>query len=164
MDFLNCNLRKFNQVILFLVFISIIYFFMISCGSSGAAGSSMKGEIIQPVIKLVTAGGQSGLSRSEIEKILELSLWDSYETTLLQNKGTWGNAPPTKDEFCVVSGINPGLPIGTQVYVMEEATCLWVLHKHEGKNSRYNLSLTKVKAVETGQIGWTWSKSVKITE
>ena len=83
---------------------------------------------------------------------------------MLQNKGTWGNAPPTKDEFCVVSGINPGLPIGTQVYVMEEATCLWVLHKHEGKNSRYNLSLTKVKAVETGQIGWTWSKSVKITE
>jgi hypothetical protein len=151
-------------MILFLVVFSAVYFFVISCGSSDAGGSSMKAEIIEPVIKLVTAGGQSGLSRSEVEKTLELSLWDSYETILLQNKGTWGNSPPTKDEFCVVSDINPGLPIGTQVYVMEEAICLWVLHKHEGKNSRYNLSLTKVKSVETGQEGWTWSKSVKLTE
>ena len=49
----------------------------------------------------------------------------------------------------------------TEVEILEEATCLYTFLQEEGKvPAQYFVGLTKIKILETGQIGWTWSKAV----
>ena len=48
-----------------------------------------------------------------------------------------------------------------EVEILEESTCLYTFLQEEGKvPAQYFVGLTKIKILETGQIGWTWSKAV----
>ena len=135
------------------IFLFLIVAFFIGCASEAKI---IKGVIEEPTVNIVKrSGSEPGRS---IQKKLPLSLWESYKITVLVLNGE--DRAPAKVDFCEITGINAPLETGTEVQVIEEAPCLWVLHKIDGKSSRYNISLSKVKVIETGQTGWVWSKAV----
>jgi hypothetical protein len=127
----------------------------------------MKGIIVEASVISAPQGGFNVKTKQgqTIERELPSTLWESFEYDMLNNRYVGGSGGAQREEFCVVSGIKDGLDIGTEVYIVEEARCLWVLHKIDDDNSnRYNISITKVRSVETGVEGWTWSKAVNISD
>ena len=63
--------------------------------------------------------------------------------------------PLTITEDCLREGIE----------VLEEATCLYVrLNSVEGAPKNYSTGIMRIRVVETGEEGWTWSKAVDLKE
>ena len=47
------------------------------------------------------------------------------------------------------------------VEILEEASCLYTLFQEEGRApGQYFVGITKVRIIDTGEIGWTWSNAV----
>jgi len=154
---------KQNNLFLCIFVFSII---IISAACSGTP-KMLKGEIVEASVISAPQGGFNVKTKEgqTIERKLPSTLWESFEYDMLNNKYVGGSGGAQREEFCVVYGVGGGMAIGTVVDILEEARCLWVLHKVDNENSnRYNVSVTKVRSVETGEEGWTWSKSVKILD
>ena len=152
-----------NNLFLCIFVFSII---IISLACSGTS-KMMKGVIVEASVFSSPQGGFNVKKKQgqTIERKLPLALWESFEYDMLNNRYVGGSGGAQREEFCVVSGVAGGMAIGTEVYIIKEARCLWVLHKVDSENSnRYNISITKVRSVETGEEGWTWSKAVKISD
>tara|TARA_A100001037_G_scaffold285874_1_gene293708 strand:- start:56926 stop:57393 length:468 start_codon:yes stop_codon:yes gene_type:complete len=154
---------KKNSLFL-LIFGFSIMILLLACS---AESKMLKGEIVQAVVVSAPQGAFNSKEKEgqTIERELPSVLWASFQYDMLNNRYVGGSGGAQREEFCVVSGNGNGLDIGTEVYIVDEARCLWVLHQVDDENSnRYNISITKVRSVETGKEGWTWSKSVKIVD
>ncbi len=58
------------------------------------------------------------------------------------------------------------LQIGAKVEVLDEARCLYILLKaNDGRSlpygNGYSITLNQIRLVETGEVGWTWSRSIE---
>ena len=154
---------KQNNLFLFVFLLSII---ILLPGCSGTS-KMIKGVIVEASVISAPQGAFNVKTKQgqTTERELPSILWESFEYDMLNNRYVGGSGGAQREEFCVVSGTKDGLDIGTEVYIVEEARCLWVLHKVDDDNSnRYNISITKVRSIETGVEGWTWSKAVKISD
>lgn len=154
---------KQNNLFLYVFLFSII---TLLPGCSGMS-KMMEGVIVEASVISAPQGGFNVKTKQgqTTERELPSTLWESFEYDMLNNRYVGGSGGAQREEFCVVSGTKDGLDIGTKVYIVEEARCLWVLHKVDDDNSnRYNVSITKVRSIETGVEGWTWSKAVKISD
>ena len=154
---------KQNNMFLCIFVLSII----IISPACASTSKLLKGVVVEASVVSAPQGGFNDKTRQgqTIERKLPSVLWESFEYDMLNNRYVGGSGGAQREEFCVVSGGTRGLAIGTEVYIVEEARCLWVLHKVDNENSnRYNISVTKVRSVETGEEGWTWSKAVKILD
>ena len=73
-----------------------------------------------------------------------------------------------KMEYCLISGEGKPINVGTEVYVIDNAKCTWVIKSAgkyvDAKSKIYNISLTKVKSLDGSQEGWIWSNAVKLTD
>ena len=86
---------------------------------------------------------------------LPLKIWPSYTQKML------AVASSQKRDTCVLEGEPTNVSSMTEVEILEESTCLYTFLQEEGKvPAQYFVGLTKIKILETGQIGWTWSKAV----
>ena len=86
---------------------------------------------------------------------LPLKFWPSYTQKML------AVASRNKRDTCVLEGEPTNVLSMTEVEILEEATCLYTFLQEEGKRpAQYFVGLTKIKIVETGQIGWIWEKAV----
>jgi len=161
-------LPKYFKVLLIFILANITFFAFVDCGSGN---KTIKGVIVEGSVLYGIGSKTSGFNiKSEQdqrvkEKKLQSILWQSFEYKMINNRFLGASGGAQREQFCVVSGSSAGIAVGTEVDVVEEATCMWVLHQIDSQNSdRYQVSLTKVRSVETGETGWTWSKSVKISE
>ena len=104
-------------------------------------------------------------------KQIPSSLWESFKSEELVTR-TGGaisvadmNEGVKKMEYCLVSGEGKPINVGTEVYVIDNAKCTWVIKSSgkyvDGKSKIYNVSLTKVKSLDGSQEGWIWSNAVK---
>ena len=155
--------------VLFLFILANIAFFVLGGCLSG--NETMKGVIIEGSVLYGIGSKTSGFNVKSAqdqrikERKLPSVLWESFEYDMINNRFLGASGGAQREEFCVVSGSPKGMAIGTEVYIVKEATCMWVLHQVDTENSdRYQVSITKVRSVETGEEGWTWSKAVKISE
>ena len=150
---------KKNILVLLILINLVVLVFLIACSSSES--KFLKGVIVEPITQTtVKPQGESGRN---IERKLPLEMWQSFEYQMLNNKIAY-NFQTRKEEFCVLSETGVHIPLGASVKIIEEARCLWVLHKVDGQSYRYNISMSKIRLIETGQEGWTWSKAVNISE
>ena len=149
------NSKKNILALLILIYLVVL----IACSS--LESKLLKGVIVEPITQTtVKPQGESGRN---IERKLSLEMWQSFEYQMLNNKIAY-NIQTRKEEFCVLSGTGVEIPLGASVEILEEARCLWVLHQVDGQSYRYNISMSKIRFIETGQEGWTWSKAVSISE
>ena len=102
---------------------------------------------------------------------LPSALWESFkgEELVTRTGGSINvsdmNEGVKKMEYCIVSGEGKPINVGTEVYVIDNAKCTWVIQSSgkyvDGKSKIYNVSLTKVKSLDGSQEGWIWSNAVK---
>mgnify|MGYP001158541013 FL=1 len=159
---------KYFKVLLIFILGNIAFFVLNGCLSGN---ETIKGIIVEGSVLYGIGSKTSGFNvKSEQdqrvkEKKLQSVSWESFEYKMINNRFLGASGGAQREQFCVVSGSPKGMVIGTEVDVVEEATCMWVLHQVDSHNSdRYQVSLTKVRSIETGEEGWTWSKAVKILE
>lgn len=104
-------------------------------------------------------------------KQMPSSLWESFKSEELVTRVGGAisvadmNEGVKKMEYCIVSGEGKPINVGTEVYIIDNAKCTWVITASgkyvDGKSKIYNVSLTKVKSLDGSQEGWIWSNAVK---
>ena len=146
-------LNKFFRVsVLFIVMI----FLLLGCsGGNGDKGSSVsKGTLKTPVQNLNPNPSNSNF---DVFVDLPLLLWPSFEYKRIARNHK------TKVEHCLITeseGVE--MNIGSKVEVLDEARCLYVLmSSNDGLPRPYTITLMKIRLVETGEEGWTWSKAIE---
>ena len=123
---------------------------IIGC-SSEQAQSSKPGVLKQPGLKIK----DSEIPEAVVK--LPLLLWPSFEYKRL----AWNHK--TKVEYCLITeseGVE--INIGSKIEVLDEARCLYVLmSSNDGLPRPYTITLMKIRLIETGEEGWTWSKAIE---
>ena len=149
-------LNKFFRVsVLFIVMI----FLLLGCsGGNGDKGSSVsKGTLKTPVQNLNPNPSNSNF---DVFVDLPLLLWPSFEYKRIARNHK------TKVEHCLITeseGVE--MNIGSKVEVLDEARCLYVwLNSVQGAPKKYSTGIMRIRVVETGEEGWTWSKAVDFKE
>ena len=131
-------------------------FTIIGC-SGEQVQSSKSGELKQPsiVVKIYETGGNN----PTVE--LPLFLWSSFESKMINTSAHFTGGG--KSEHCVLQESEGSqLQPGTKIEVLEEATCLYVrLNSVEGAPKNYSTGIMRIRIVDTGEEGWTWSKAVE---
>ena len=131
-------------------------FSIIGC-SSEQVQSSKSGVLKQPSIevKVYETGGNNPTVQ------LPLFLWSSFESRMINTYAHFTGGG--KSEHCVIQESEGSqLQAGTKIEVLEEATCLYVrLNSVEGAPKNYSTGIMRIRVVETGEEGWTWSKAVE---
>ena len=131
--------------------------FTITGCSSEQAQSSKSGLLKQPSIEVKVY--ETGGNNPTVE--LPLFLWTSFDSKMINiySHFTGGG----KSEHCVLQESEGSqLQVGTKIEVLEEATCLYVrLNSVEGAPKNYSTGIMRIRIVETGEEGWTWSKAVE---
>ena len=146
-------LNKFFRVsVLFIVMI----FLLLGCsGGNGDKGSSVsKGTLKTPVQNLNPNPSNSNF---DVFVDLPLLLWPSFEYKRIARNHK------TKVEHCLITeseGVE--MKIGTKVEIIDEARCFYVrLNSKDGLPKPYTITLMKIRLIETGEEGWTWSKAIE---
>ena len=85
---------------------------------------------------------------------LPLKIWPSYTQKFMAIAGPRGDT-------CVLEGEPTTLTPMTDVEILEEASCLYTLFQEEGRApGQYFIGITKVRIIDTGEIGWTWNNAI----
>ena len=85
---------------------------------------------------------------------LPLKIWPSYTQKFMAVAGPRGDT-------CVLEGEPTTMTPMTDVEILEEASCLYTLFQEEGRApGQYFVGITKVRIVDTGEIGWTWNNAI----
>jgi len=162
-----------NIIKIFLLSSLLVY--CISCTSERDEPSNNT-AILQPT-KIITNPTQPGgvwgqrkpPLKPSLDKEIELPqlIWTTFESKILVVGYDSGYCDcSVKEEVCLIgsSGTTPFTP-GTKVIILEKATCENVHYSDGGEvPKKYVIGLTKIKVLETGFEGWTWSKSVQVSE
>ena len=76
------------------------------------------------------------------------------------NTGNQEEAAGFLKDFMESEGVE--MKIGAKVEVLDEARCLYVLmSSNDGLPRPYTITLMKIRLIETGEEGWTWSKAIE---
>ena len=144
-----------RKVILYLLTFTFL-FTIIGC-SSEQVQSSKSGVLKQPSIEVKVF--EKGGNNPTVE--LPLFLWSSFESKMINTIANFTGGG--KSEHCVLQESEGSqLQAGTKIEVLEEATCLYVrLLTVEGVPRNYSTGIMRIRIVETGEEGWTWSKAVE---
>ena len=149
-------------------FLVLLFFMITLSGCSDASGtkdsSGSTGILKQPVQNLNPSSKDSRItsnSKSDIFVDLPLLLWTSFEYRRISRGYSMA-----KVEHCLVTESEGAqLQIGTRVEILDEAKCLYVLlSSKNGAPKPYMITLMKIKVVETGTEGWTWSKAIEFDQ
>ena len=142
------GLKMPKSIFYLLTFIFLLT--IIGC-SSEQAQSSKPGVLKQPGLKIK----DSEIPEAVVK--LPLLLWPSFEYKRL----AWNHK--TKVEYCLITeseGVE--INIGSKIEVLDEARCLYVwLNSVQGAPKKYSTGIMRIRVVETGEEGWTWSKAVE---
>ena len=66
-----------------------------------------------------------------------------------------------RGDTCVLEGEPTTMTPMTDVEMLEEASCLYTLFQEEGRApGQYFVGITKVRIIDTGEIGWTWNNAI----
>ena len=145
----------------------IVLIILISLGCTSGVATSKTAVLVEATIITIPTRGAGAVAdrgsgpRKELDREVNLPniIWSDFEYRRIAAGRGFAQ---TQAEFCVVEGDGVAdFKEGTKVEILEEARCMNVLHQNEGKSpSKYVIGLTKVKILDSGAIGWTWSKSV----
>ena len=143
----------------FLIIISfIIVIFLVSCAQEKIKEAEFS-TLQEPVI-IMNSTKKYGRA-SEYNKALDrpvklpLKIWPSYTQKFITMGGS-----PTQDT-CVLEGESTAMTPMTDVEILEEASCLYTLFQEEGRApGQYFVGITKVRIIDTGEIGWTWNNAI----
>ena len=86
---------------------------------------------------------------------LPLKIWPSYTQKFI--------AVGSRDrrDTCVLEGESTAITPMTEVEILEESSCLYTLLLEEGRApGQYFVGITKVRIIDTGEIGWTWNNAI----
>ena len=78
---------------------------------------------------------------------------------------TIGTGISAKAEFCVVEEISgKQLNVNSNIEIIDESTCLYSrINTIDGSPKHYIVGLVKIKVIDTGEEGWTWTKAVNFS-
>ena len=151
----------------FFLIVSIAFIF--ACSLGDREPEIQPGTLKSPVLTInPNAGSKFGGTATnkalEITLNLPLVLFPSFEYRMITRGG--GFAAPGRDEFCVLQESEASeLKIGAKVEVLEDARCLYVrLNSNDGIPRPYTTTIMRIRVIETGQEGWTWSKAIQFDE
>ena len=137
--------------------LSLITYLTVVCGAQD--DEPLKGVLEIPSVSVLPAGATSRGGAVSQEAIasrtvsLPLQLWAPSQ------RGTFGK------DTCVIEGEGTPLSEGTEVELLEEDSCVVVMHRQAGSVSRrYPLHLVRIRVLPGGQEGWTWSSAVRTVE
>ena len=148
---------------LFILSATILFIvFSFSC-AQGASGPKFGTGTIKPPSLEIKVHGTDGNNPSVS---LPLLIWSSFEYQMINNYGRIPGSNFTgggKSEYCVLQESEGSqLQVETKVEVLDEARCLYVrLNSIEGSPKSYTTGIMRIRVVETGQEGWTWSKAIE---
>ena len=144
-------------------FISNVLIFLIvfsfSCGQGASGPKFGTGTLKQPVQNLYPP------PLDPLFVNLPLLMWSSFEYRMINKVSrSTGFTGGGKSQHCVLQESEGSqLQIGTKVEVLDEARCLYVrLNSVEGAPKSYSTGIMRIRVVETGEEGWTWSKAVDL--
>ena len=145
----------------------ILLIILICLGCSSSATSSKTAVLVEATIITNPTRGAGAVAdrgsgpRKELDREVNLpsTIWSDFEYRRIAAGRGFAQ---TQAEFCVIEGEGVlTFVAGTKIEILEEARCMNVLHQTKGKSpAKYVIGLTKVKILDSGVIGWTWSKSV----
>ena len=132
--------------------LSFIASLTVACGAEDP--EPLKGVLEIPTVTYALfEGGGTQPSQAVIDArtiTLPLQLWAPSQ------RSTFG------DDTCVIEGDGTPLSVGTEIELLEEASCVVVMHRQPGSVSqRYRLHLVRIRVLPGGQEGWTWSSAVR---
>ena len=175
-------MRRIQLIGQMAVVISLLFLTFSACSSEKVKGVIVDASItISPtdptkVNFLVNEGRYKNLYVQSEEgasgvKQMPSSLWESFKSEELVTRigGAISvadmNEGVKKMEYCLGSGEGKPINVGTEVYVIDNAKCTWVIKSSgkyvDGKSKIYNVSLTKVKSLDGRQEGLIWCNAVK---
>ncbi len=160
-----------KQLIKTLIILSIIstVFLILACSTSGKQSIPKIGTIKQPEVTISPAdrkfGGTTVNKKQQIKIQLPSLLWDSYQTQMISQRAI-GTGISAKAEFCVIEEISgKELQINSKVEIIDESTCLYSrINGSDGLPKHYIIGLIKVRVIDSGTEGWTWTKSINFSE
>ena len=160
-----------NQLTRTLSIISVIstLFMILACSTSEKQSTPKTGTIKQPEVTISPAdrkfGGTSVNKKQEIKIQLPSLLWDSYRTEMISQRAI-GTGISAKAKFCVIDEISgKELQINSKVEIIDESTCLYSrINGSDGVPKHYMIGLIKVRVIDSGTEGWTWTKSINFSE
>ena len=152
-------LNKFFRVSL--LFIVMIFLLQGCSNGNGDKGKSVSTGILKtPVQNLNPKPSNSNL---DVFVDLPLLLWPSFEYKRIIN---YTGQNHQKVEHCLITeseGVE--INIGSKVEVLDEARCMYVwMNSVQGAPKKYSTGIMRIRVVETGEEGWTWSKAVDLKE
>ena len=141
--------------------VSAVFFimvFIVSCAPAESGAKFGTGTLKQPVQNLNPTPSNKNF---DVFVDLPLLLWQSFGYARIAKNSR------TKVEHCTITeSEGTQLQIGAKVEVLDEARCLYILLKaNDGRSlpygNGYSITLNQIRLVETGEVGWTWSRSIE---
>mgnify|MGYP001056305376 FL=1 len=142
----------------FIIISFILILFIVSCAQ--AQEKEPVFSTLQEPILIMNATQKRGRV-SEYNKSfdrtvkLPLKIWPSYTQKFI--------AVGSRDrrDTCVLEGESTAITPMTEVEILEEASCIYTLLQEAGRApGQYFLGRTKVRIIDTGEIGWTWNNAI----
>ena len=154
---------------LFILSVTILFIvFSFSCSQDQSDVKFGTGTIKKPVLDIAPQSGKGGLGKTTVAVVdLPLLFWPSFEYRMINRRIVIQNIRmDRKEETCMINesdGVQ--LQVGVEVEVLDEARCLYVrMITSDGVPRSYTVTIMKIRLIETGEEGWTWSKAVEISE
>jgi hypothetical protein len=144
-------------------------FLILACSTSEKQSSLKTAVIKQPEVTISPAdrkfGGTSVNKKQQIKIQLPSLIWDSYKTEMISLKAI-GTGYSAKGEFCVIDEISgKQLQINSKVEIIDESDCLYSrMNSSNGIPKHYIIGLIKIRVIDTGEEGWTWTKSINFSQ
>ncbi|MQG19496.1 MAG: hypothetical protein FI687_06970 [SAR202 cluster bacterium] len=162
-------MKNIQTYLLFSVMVISLSILSLAC-SSGSTSSEGAIELVKPVIESAPVSARNVGEKKSDENLkrkieLPLMMWEAWEAKRYSVAGGIDSAgyfkPSVKADFCAVRGDGAKLEVGTKVEVLEHAACLYSIHFIEGQKApQYMIGMSKIKIVETGEVGWVFSPAV----
>tara|TARA_B100000686_G_C16805092_1_gene989392 strand:- start:6705 stop:7142 length:438 start_codon:yes stop_codon:yes gene_type:complete len=141
----------------FLIISFIIVILLVSCAQEEIKEAEI--STLQEPILIINASKTRGLPSDYNKSFdrtvkLPLKIWPSYTQKFMAVAGPRGDT-------CVLEGEPTTMTPMADVEILEEASCLYTLFQEEGRApGQYFVGITKVRIIDTGEIGWTWSNAI----
>ena len=143
--------------------VSLLFIVMIFLLQGCSNGNEDKGKSVSTgILKTPVQNLNPNPSNSNFDVFVDLPLllWPSFEYKRITN---YTGQNHQKVEHCLITeseGVE--MKIGAKVEVLDEARCLYVLmSSNDGLPRPYTITLMKIRLIETGEEGWTWSKAIE---
>ena len=142
----------------FIIISFILILFIVSCAQAQEKEpvfSTLQEPII--IMNATTKHGRVSEYNKSFDRTVKLPLkiWPSYTQKFI------AVGSRTRQDTCVLEGEPTAITPMTEVEILEEASCIYTLLQEAGRApGQYFLGITKVRIIDTGEIGWTWNNAI----